>query len=178
MWENFLKEECSSKSQPSDFAFFDKSDSELSLSKEALIELLRAVFGKGLPFRFRAGGSSMHPFIRDGDVITLHPLPENLPRLGDVVAYVQPQNGRLTVHRVVGKTGHSFLIRGDNLLDGDGAIPEVDILGYVTAVERDGKWVTFGLGSERRMIAFLSRRELLFQIRRCVRFLVRFIVRR
>ena len=45
----------------------------LSLSGEALIELMRAVLARGLPFRFAARGFSMAPFIRDGDVISVSP---------------------------------------------------------------------------------------------------------
>ena len=88
---------------------------ELSLSGPAFVELIRAVLDRGVPFRFKAKGLSMHPFIRHGDVITITPLSENLPRYGDVVAFVRPRTFALVVHRVVGKRDGAFLIKGDNV---------------------------------------------------------------
>ena len=70
----------SSKPEPTSFAV---DGGELSLPSPALLELLRAVLGKGRPFRFRASGPSMSPCICDGDVILIVPLlPGSYPRLG------------------------------------------------------------------------------------------------
>jgi signal peptidase len=131
---------------------------ELSLSGEALLELMRAVLSRGVPFRFRARGWSMAPFIRDGDVITVTPVPHGLPRIGQVVAFVTPGEERLVVHRMVGRRGGALLIQGDSAPHGaDGIIPGENILGRVTRVERNGRDVWLGLGPERIAIAWLSR---------------------
>lgn len=126
------------------------------LPNAGFTELLAAVLARGTPFRFQASGSSMSPFIRDGDVITLAPAP---PRLlfGDVAAFVNPGNNRLSVHRVVNRGHHAYLIRGDNASEPDGIISHADILGRVIHVERGGRRVRFGLGFERVIIAFISR---------------------
>ncbi len=71
-------------------ALFSKKGGELKLSGPDLIELLQAVLDKGVPFRFRAKGFSMTPFIKDGDVITIFPLEGSRPRLGDIVAFTHP----------------------------------------------------------------------------------------
>lgn len=150
---------------------------ELSFSGPAFLELIRAVLDRGVPFRFKARGVSMHPFIRHGDVITITPLFDNLPRYGDVVAFVRPKVSTLIVHRVVGKRDGAFLIKGDNTAYFDEPVPTASILGSVTKVERDGKEVYLGLGPERLFIAFLTRRgifsPLLLQMCRLARFVTR-----
>jgi hypothetical protein len=142
-------------------AIFSKKGGELKLSGPALVEILQAVLDKGMPFRFRAKGFSMAPFIKDSDVITVSPLTGVLPCLGDVVAFTQPETGRLAVHRVVGKKGWYFLLKGDNTYSVQDAVPQKNLLGFVKIVERNGKQVFLGLGPERFLIAFLTRTGLL-----------------
>jgi hypothetical protein len=137
-------------------------------------ELMAAVLTRGAPFRFQASGFSMFPFIRDGDVITLSPTPARL-RFGDVVAFANPGNDRLTVHRIVHIARHSYLMRGDNLPEPDGFVSYAGILGRVICVEHRGRRVRLGLGIERVVIAFLSRRgwlmPLLVPVQRIFHFL-------
>jgi hypothetical protein len=126
---------------------------------------MRAVLARGVPFRFRARGWSMAPFIRDGDVITVSPLRHTLPGVGEVVAFSHPRNGSLVVHRVVARRGTASLIQGDAATDGtDGLIPAESLLGRVTRVQRNGRDVRLGLGPERRAIAWLSRSALLIPL--------------
>ncbi len=129
---------------------------------------MQPVLERGLPFRFRAGGWSMSPWIKDGDVISITPLHDSHPATGDVIAFVLPNSTHLTVHRIVARRSGAFLIRGDNLPIPDGWIPAAALVGKVTSVERDGKRVSLGLGSERFLVALLSRFNLL-------RLLVRFV---
>jgi hypothetical protein len=128
----------------------------------------------------------MSPFIKDGDVITIAPVqpsnrnphaptpsslpPEEAPELrncgiGQVVAFVNPVNERLVVHRIIGRHESRFLIQGDNLA---GAVADMihrdDILGRVVRIERGRKRVWLGLGPERYAIAVLSRVGLLLPI--------------
>jgi hypothetical protein len=139
---------------------------ELPLSGHALLELMRAVLARGVPFRFCARGWSMAPFIRDGDVITLSPFQRALPGVGDVVAFVRPGTGNLVVHRVVARRGSASLIQGDGVPEcRDGIIPPENLLGRVTRVERNGQDVWLGLGPERTVIAWLSRVRLLIPLR-------------
>lgn len=154
------------------------SGGELSLSGEALLELMRAVLARSVPFRFRARGWSMDPFIRDGDVITISPLRGVLPRVGEVVAFAWSGTPSVVVHRVVGRRGTGSLIRGDGVPEyADGIIPPQNVLGRVTRVERNGHDIWLGLGPERIVIAWLSRFGLLVSLRRwltrCLRPLVR-----
>ena len=139
---------------------------DLPISRAALLELMREVLARGIPFRFRARGWSMTPFIRDGDVVRVAPLRRSAPALGEVVAFIHPDAGEVIVHRVIGRRGASCLIQGDNAPSGaDGFVPGENILGRVTRVEREGRVIWLGLGPERYLIALLSRSGLLLPLR-------------
>ncbi len=132
------------------------SDSPQVLPSARFAELLTAVLDRGVPFRFQANGHSMFPFIRDGDFLIITPKPERL-HLGDVAAYINSHNNRLTVHRVIGIDQNSYLICGDDCPEPDGAVSHADILGRVIQVEHHGRRMWLGLGIERVVIAFLSK---------------------
>jgi signal peptidase I len=132
----------------------------LFLKGPVFIELLQATLAKGVPFTFRARGSSMHPFIKDGDVITVSPLGEDAPGLGDVVAFVQGEIEKLVVHRVIRIKANSYFIKGDGTTGIDSPVPRINVLGLVTRVKRGRKRVFIGLGPERFLIALLTRKGL------------------
>lgn len=136
---------------------------ELPLSGTAMIELMQAILDKGMPFRFRAKGFSMSPFIKDSDVITVRPLSTS-PRLGEVVAFRHPMSQRLVVHRVIRARKDKCLIRGDAVSGVDGLVPRGNILGRIEKVERDGKPVRLGMGPERVLVAFLTRTGLFMRV--------------
>ena len=152
------------KSQRFKPVLLNRRGQDLSLSGPVLIDLLAAVLEKGARFRFQAKGFSMSPFIKDGDVVTVSPLSECSLGLGDVVAFINPAIRNLVVHRLVGKRGNSYLIKGDNTAETDGSIAKTNILGCVTKVERNGKRVFLGLGPERFLLSILTRTGLLFPL--------------
>lgn len=133
-----------------------KRQDVLSLSGQALKELVQASLAKEAIVRFRAGGHSMVPFICDGDVIEITPL-RSKPRPGQVVAYIQPERGNLVVHRLVGFQHDRAILQGDAAF----SLPEPaaleSILGRVQRVIRQGKPVWAGLGPEGALIGLLSR---------------------
>lgn len=159
-------------------ALFIKKGGALSLSEPALSELLQAMIKKKVPFRFRAKGFSMSPFIRDGDIITVCSLSNASPGLGDIVAFINPSTRKLIVHRIVRKSNNSYLIKGDNSPELGDLIHKEDILGCVNNIERGGKDIFLGLGPERFLIAFLTRRRLLSPLLFLVRRLVPSVMRR
>lgn len=108
----------------------------------------------------------MAPFIRDGDVITIAPFQRKIPRVGEVFAFIQPETGKLVVHRSVAKRNAAFLIQGDNVGEqSDGMVPIQNLLGRVIRIERNKVPIYLGLGLERYLIAGLSRTKLLIPIR-------------
>jgi hypothetical protein len=130
------------------------------ISGAALVDLLNAVLMRRLPFRLAAPGYSMSPFIRDHDTITIAPWQESLPAVGEIVAFTRPGSQSLVVHRIVHRRGATYLIQGDNNPGSpDGYLPRSSLFGRVVQVERNGRRVRLGLGPERLLIAFLSRRS-------------------
>jgi len=134
-----------------------RSGGELPLSGESLAGLMRAVLDKGKPFRFEARGTSMYPFIRDGDVVTVAPLAGPDPRPGDVAAFVQPGMSGVQVHRIVKVEAGRYFLKGDNALDADGALARDMILGLVVRLERGGRARPVGPTFWAAAIARLSR---------------------
>jgi signal peptidase I len=133
----------------------------LALSGEALKEFLQAVLAKGASFRFKARGVSMHPFIKDGEVVTVSPVQVDQLSPGDIVAFCQSETGKLVVHRILKKNSQGFLLQGDNCPATDGLIPAASIVGRVTAVGETRQLVRLGQGPERFFLALLSRHHLL-----------------
>jgi signal peptidase I len=150
----------------------------LLLSGPALLDMLRAVLDKRVSIRFTAPGFSMSPFIKDSDVITVSQIGTNAIRLGDAVAFVNPCNERLAVHRVVGIKKEALLIKGDNTPEPDGWIPSTQVLGRVTCLERANRRVRFGFGFESVVIAFLSRCGWLAPLMVLLRYIYRFLFKR
>jgi len=137
--------------------YFSRTGNELSLSGAAAAKLLRAIIQRGKPFKFKASGWSMSPFIRDKDIITLSPCSTAFPQKGDVVGVMDPDTGKLVVHRIVGMNNGRYWIKGDNAKNKEpGSFGRDRLCGHVTRVERDGKPVWFGAGFEKRAIAVLS----------------------
>jgi hypothetical protein len=122
-----------------------------------LAGLMRDVLGRGKPFRFEARGSSMYPAIRDGDLVTVAPLPGPGPRTGDVVAFVHPGTGGVRIHRVVAAADGRWVLKGDNALGFDGALDREAILGLVVRLERDGRRRRLGPPLRSAVLARLSR---------------------
>ena len=110
----------------------------LRLSGEQFQEILDAVLSRGASARFQARGFSMHPFIRDFDVVTVSPLPRRSLRAGDVIAFRQPCSGSLVLHRIQRVGPEGLLVRGDNLPAPDGLVSVHDVIGLVTLAEREG----------------------------------------
>jgi hypothetical protein len=132
----------------------------LSLSPEAVAILVEGLFARGAAFRFRAGGHSMHPWIRNGDVLTLVPLSPEGPAVGDVTLALDTGSGRLLAHRVVARRGGGCLLKGDRLAKADGMFPVSGLLGKVSEVHRNGKRVRFGQGGVKRILAWMSRKRI------------------
>lgn len=138
---------------------------ELLLHPADFAGLSRAVLAKGCLFRFGARGTSMTPFIRDGDIITIAPLSGQAPRFGEVVAFSRSNEIQsvLVIHRIVGRGSRGFAIQGDGNVCTPEFVPSKDILGRVVKIERDGRAVRLGLGPERRLLAWLSRTRLIWK---------------
>ena len=112
-----------------------RADSDL------FVGLTRELLQRGCHVRFRAAGTSMHPTIRDGEVVTVAPASGDAFAVGDVL--LCRFGRRPTAHRVVAvqpsDDGRPVLhLRGDNLCSPDGPVRAEDVIGRVLTVSRDG----------------------------------------
>jgi len=139
---------------------------ELSLSNLGQLELVLAMVESGVAFRTTARGFSMQPFIRDKDVLTISPIKDMQPSLGDVVAFIQSGTGRLAIHRIIGRTDDGWLIRGDNCPDPDGVVTPENIIGRVCRIERRGREAHLGIGKAGKLIAILNRSGTLLRLKK------------
>lgn len=142
---------------------------EYSISSADLSDLMQEVLGKDGLFQFKARGSSMTPFIRDGDVITIAPFEKGKVGLGSIVAFKHPNCGHLVIHRIIKMSSIAVLTGGDNNPQNpDGWIQLNYLIGRVIEVLRNGRCTWLGLGIERYLIAYLSRLKWLLPLRRAV----------
>lgn len=117
------------------------------------VELLR----EGRSVRFRAGGPSMAPAIRDGDVVTCAPVRVAEIRRGDVLLYASERG--LTAHRVVRfslGSRESLLTRGDAPGSPSEKVRIRQVLGRVVTVEREGLGIPFRRAPARPMARVLG----------------------
>jgi signal peptidase I len=96
--------------------------------------------------RLRVLGTSMVPAVLPGDLVSIRRASLDEISLGEVVLFLQ--NGRLFVHRVVGRNEASaagnpeepcLITRGDRLRHDDPPVSSQELLGRVVSVERDNR---------------------------------------
>jgi len=107
--------------------------------------LAEELIKNGGSFRFQARGSSMHPFIRDGETVEITAVDPDRIRLGDIV-FCRLAENRLVLHRVVAiqRTAgmRVFLLQGDAHFWNDGFVDASQVIGRAAALLRQGKWVS------------------------------------
>ena len=158
--------------------FLLDNGSELMLSGENLRDMLCDVLNKGTLFRFKARGSSMSPFIKDGDVLTICSTQQSDIKNGTIVVYYHKILNKPIIHRIVGKQNSYYLVKGDNTVGTADLVYEADILGRVSGIRRNGKITVFGLGPERFMISFLTRSCFLIPLKIRLRKILNLLVKR
>ena len=130
--------------------------------EELAVYLLQA----GHALRFRARGTSMHPLVRDGDVLDVWPVGQSATGVGDVVLYRSPHKG-IVVHRVVNIRRQEektiLLVKGDSAARADPQVEESQVLGRVESIHRRGRTI-FPRGWVSRHLAPLHAR--LYRLRR------------
>jgi len=114
----------------------------MNADSDLFMGLTRELLQRGCNVRFRASGSSMHPTIRDGEIVTVAPLSGDAFAVGDVL--LCRFGRRPTAHRVVAvqpsEQGSPLLyLHGDNLCSPDRPVRASDVIGRVLTVNRDGR---------------------------------------
>ena len=115
--------------------------------------ILADLLASGQTVRFTAPGHSMHPVIRNGDVLLVTPL-ERTARPGDILLY-RDAGGRPVAHRLIGFAAEddslSLVLKGDSAAAPDLPVRPAQVLGRVSALERDGRLIDpYGVQSPAR----------------------------
>lgn len=96
----------------------------------------------GHSLRFRALGSSMTPFIRNGDILTATPTNPNQLRIGEIIFY-KTKGGNAIAHRILrikqANNKLTFNTRGDASTGTYETVEQNQVLGKVTTINRNNK---------------------------------------
>ena len=116
--------------------------SKTRTSSSSLAHLSGDLLSLGLGVRFRAPGTSMHPTIRHGDVITVEPVAPSKLKKGDIILH--RFQGDIIAHRIVNieeknGCGLTFILRGDASTTCDAPVKPEQVLGKVVGLERDNR---------------------------------------
>lgn len=107
---------------------------------ESLLPAIKEVLSSGSSLRLTVTGSSMYPFLRDGeDSVELISSDMDCLRTGDI-ALVQ-HNGRYILHRIVLKKKDSFYTAGDSQQSIEGPFYSEDIIAAVKAIWRADRYI-------------------------------------
>jgi len=142
------------------------------LSSKEIASFLKETCQKKVSFKFTARGMSMAPFICDGDALIIEPITENkIPVIGDIVAFINPAEGFLVIHRVIRIQNNEYLLKGDNVYYNDNYCHNKDIHGIVKKIvitkdrfhgpDRVLRKMFLFVNNFKKTIAFLSRHNLL-----------------
>jgi len=107
--------------------------------------------------QLRVAGASMVPALWPGDTVTIRQC--DLAELNPNSIIVFRQSERLIVHRLVHRTGHQVVARGDARPFFDDPVDASEVIGQVESIERDGRAVSANFSFWKRMIAAILRRS-------------------
>ncbi len=104
-------------------------------------DLLKEVLGSRGILRLRASGRSMHPAIRDGDVLHVSAVSPSQIGMGDVAVYISP-SGSIVAHRALwfaSSMDRRYLVsRADSLSAPLEFVPEEHVIARVNCLLRSG----------------------------------------
>jgi len=110
----------------------------LKANRADFLELSQELLDRGALLRFRAHGRSMHPFIKNGNILIVEPLNGTSASIGDVIFYRRAE-GSLTAHRLIKKNRNKdimvLITKGDPLSYFDPPIPVEQVMGRVISIE-------------------------------------------
>lgn len=88
-----------------------------------------------------ASGTSMFPFLRKGDILTIDPAPMETIKRGDIVVFENEE--KWIAHRVIKirfiDGAIQLTTRGDARISSDPTVNETNYIGLISAFERDLK---------------------------------------
>ncbi len=111
--------------------------SDITVTLEAMMPLIRERLGAGQSVRIYPRGTSMLPMLVEGrDSVVLSPLPDKLKKY-DLPLY-QRMNGQFVLHRVV-KVGKTYTCLGDNQFSLEEGLTHEQMIAVVSSFTRQGR---------------------------------------
>jgi len=95
---------------------------------------------------YKSEGTSMQPFLRDGDELIVNTAPAASYEVGDIVLYRSPVYAKPVAHRVVGVSAapEMFVVRADACPSMTETIPRESIIGRVDYLKRSSAVIQVG----------------------------------
>lgn len=123
---------------------------KVRLEHPEFTQLSSEILEEGNRLRFTAHGSSMAPFIHDGDILTVEPVDHPKLRVGKIVFY-RTEGDSVIAHRIIGIRREdekaNLRVRGDSSPGSEDAIVVDQILGQIEVVERGDKQIRISEGA-------------------------------
>jgi Peptidase S24-like len=123
--------------------------------RPVVTEILRERLDAGESVWLPVRGRSMRPLLGSGSRIFVTP-PAQV-RFGDLLAY--EWGGALVCHRMIGRRGPALLARADHQGAGPEVVAASQVVGVVTAFERDGVTVDLLTLRQRALATFAAARS-------------------
>ncbi len=133
----------------------------------ACCQLIAEVVSASGEAHLKVNGTSMLPSVWPGDVATVKRCGITGLRPGHIVLY--SRNGALTAHRLLRVAGNQLLLRGDSRSSLDPPVHTDQLVGLVSAVHRNGRFLNPDQSVQQRILAFMLRHSDL-----CLHLLLRF----
>ena len=109
---------------------------------ETFLSLNKELIETGNSVRFRVRGESMHPFLRNNDLVEVTGVHVSRIRVGDVI-FFKNISGKAVIHRVVvvNRNKDILLLKGDHNHYLDAPVKREQILGRVIAVKTKNRTI-------------------------------------
>ena len=137
---------------------------EIRLGRTECADLSVAILKRGGTFCFKASGLSMHPFVRDGDILIIRPASNQTLRKGDIIFYMSTDY-KLIAHRIIAAANRGddfvFTVRGDMVPASTEQVSSKRILGKVVSLRRGIKVIHLDKGCKRLSSVLLAKSVLL-----------------
>ncbi|RLQ96271.1 S24/S26 family peptidase [Falsibacillus albus] len=116
------------------------------LVDQSTVLLLKDVIQKEGKIRLPASGSSMYPFIQQGDMCQFVYVQQHEWKKGDILLFFS-ESLRLVAHRYYGKHHDKLLFKGDSNLGFDPPIKPEQVIGKLSVIEKKGKHIEINVAA-------------------------------
>ena len=117
----------------------DKNVKKVTLAQ--MLPIITEKLSSGGEVSIPVTGTSMYPTLKPGqDYAVLKRAPEHLEKGG--IPFYRREDGRFVLHRVIGEDENGYILCGDNQREKEYGIKHSQVIGVLSAVERNGKRIS------------------------------------